>query len=704
MLPTPPARDFPCSLQSEFMETSTLPACPMLRSSFAFSVHGHGLKTSFRAGVWGARLKDNVWRVCLRPRPRQERSARGFATSLSSRQSLTLRPYQEESIHAVLEHLQNGENRLGISLATGSGKTVIFSHLLDRIPAPTPDATKTLILAHRRELVDQAGRHCRNLYPDRNVEVEMGNRHASGVADITVASVQSITSGDRLMKYRPELFKLVLVDEAHHIVARTYTQILEHFRLAEKDASKRGQCALVGVSATFSRQDGLGLGAAIDHIVYHKDYVDMIEDKWLASARFTTVHTGTDLSKVRTSHGDFQTAALSRAFNKAETNELAVRSWMEVAGQRKSTLVFCVDLAHVSALSEEFRTHGIDARFVTSDTHLSIRAERIAAFKAGEYPVLLNCGIFTEGTDIPNIDCVLLARPTQSRNLLVQMIGRGLRQYEGKQDCHVIDMVASLNTGIVTVPTLFGLDPQELVKDADGEQMKALKEKQEKERELGELNADKITPETDEDVFFTHYDDVNDLIANTTSERHIRQISPNSWVRVSQDRYVLSDKAGSYITIKAIDDRNFVAILTRKLPRFLWEDKKGNAYGSPFARPSEIAKAESLEAAVHAADTYAKEYFTRAYVLTRAPWRKGSATSNQVDFLNRTRAEDEKLSMSDITKGQAADMITKLKHGAKGSLSKMKAAKSKVERERRKGEEWKERLAREQVKVGPLDG
>lgn len=149
-------------------------------------------------------------------------------------------------------------------------RKVIFSHLIDRVPSPTPDASQTLILAHRRELVEQAARHCRSLYPDKHVDVEMGSQHATGLADITVASVQSIISGDRLMRYNPNRFKLLLVDEAHHIVAPSYLEVLRHFKLADKEKERQGQTALVGVSATFSRSDGLRLGAAVDHIVYHK--------------------------------------------------------------------------------------------------------------------------------------------------------------------------------------------------------------------------------------------------------------------------------------------------------------------------------------------------------------------------------------------------------------------------------------------------
>lgn len=183
---------------------------------------------------------------------------------------IQLREYQEECIQAVLSYLQAGHKRLGVSLATGSGKTVIFTHLIDRITA-AGHATQTLILAHRRELVEQAARHCTLAYPDKHVEIEMGNVHASGAADITVASVQSISSGDRLHKFDPSRYKLVLVDEAHHIVSRTYLQALQHFGLRhESDWSTSQVPALVGVSATFSRFDGRKLGAVIDHIVYHR--------------------------------------------------------------------------------------------------------------------------------------------------------------------------------------------------------------------------------------------------------------------------------------------------------------------------------------------------------------------------------------------------------------------------------------------------
>ena len=146
---------------------------------------------------------------------------------------------------------------------------VIFTRLIDRVAPPTENATQTLILVHRRELVDQAASHCAHAYPGKSIEIEMGSFHASGSADITVASVKSLNSGDRIVKFNPDGFKLVLVDEAHHIVAPSYMEVLRHFKLVDGGLNEHSP-ALVGVSATLSRFDGVRLSDAIDHIVYHK--------------------------------------------------------------------------------------------------------------------------------------------------------------------------------------------------------------------------------------------------------------------------------------------------------------------------------------------------------------------------------------------------------------------------------------------------
>ena len=533
----------------------------------------------------------------------------------------------------------------------------------------------------------------------------MGNSHASGVADITIASIWSIISGDRMEKFDPRRFKLVLVDEAHHIVASSFMQTLKHFGLL-KDSTFENPPALVGVSATLSRFDGLRLSDAIDHIVYHKDYIDMIGEKWLSNVIFTTVQSKADISRVKKAPtGDFQTGDLSKAVNTAETNEITVRAWMSRAAGRKSTLIFCVDLAHVSDLTATFRKHGIDARFITGDTPKQIRGESLDAFRNGEYPVLLNCGVFTEGTDIPNIDCIILARPTRSRNLLIQMIGRGMRLHPGKENCHVIDMVASLAIGIVTTPTLFGLDPAEVVEGVEVAEMRA-----QKQRELETLRQDRVTerrsseqstPQTPITVTFTDYESVYDLIDDTAGEKHIRGMSPLSWVMVRQNRYVLSNQSGDYVTIESSDSNaGYSVVYMQKIPELgLGSRSKGK---SPYMRPREIATAATLSDAVHAADTFALRRFPWNFVHNAQSWRRAPATTGQLAFLNKLRPMKDQLTADMLTKGKATDMISKIKFGAKGWFNKLEASKKRNERVVEKVRQVDDLRQREQVRVGPV--
>ncbi|KAF7592219.1 hypothetical protein BBP40_000490 [Aspergillus hancockii] len=620
--------------------------------------------------------------------------------------AIVLRDYQEECIKSVLNHLDQGHKRLGVSLATGAGKTVIFTQLIGRIPPQNETDDKTLILVHRRELVEQAARHCRLAYPDRAVEIEMGSSKASPSADIVVASVRSLTNGDRIAKFDPKRFKLVLVDEAHHIVAPSYREVLDYFGLKE---TSRDSPVLVGVSATLSRADGLKIGAAIDHIVYHKDYMDMIDEEWLANAVFTTVQSEVNLSRVKKDKfGDFAVGSLSQAVNTDRTNDITVRAWLANAQERKSTLVFCVDIEHTKQLTETFRAVGVDARYLTGKTPKDVRDDQLRRFRDQQYPVLLNCGLFTEGTDIPNIDCVLLARPTRSRNLLIQMIGRGLRLHPGKKDCHIIDMVATLGTGVLSTPTLFGLHPDEVLDKVNGNELKE-KESEPRSSDIEDLDHSSPNPDLDSlddvNLTFTKYDTIYDLILDMKSEKHIRSLSHYSWVRVGDDKYLLSDATG-WITIERATEADLLhspSIKDEQLPA--WTVHHVKKYKSPateivnYTRPRLIATGLDFESAVHAADTFAASEYEERYISALQPWRRRPATSAQLTFLNKAKLRKEALRPENLTRGQATDLITKLKFGGKKRFEKKVGRRRKEEERIREAEEMR---AREKVQVGPV--
>ncbi|KAJ2892484.1 hypothetical protein MKZ38_009706 [Zalerion maritima] len=672
---------------------------------------------------------------------------------------IVLRDYQEECIESVLTAVDEGHKRLGVSLATGGGKTIIFTHLIGRLQAASKDADQTLILAHRQELVEQAARHCTSTYPEKTIEIEMGKLHASGYADITVASVPSITSKDRLEKFDPGRFKLILVDEAHHIIAKTYLKTLEHFNLHRKHHASP---TLVGVSATFSRSDGLALGKAIDHIVYHRDFMDMIKDKRLSDLMFTTVQSSADISGVRTAgkFADFVTSELSEAVNTPQVNAITVATW-QAKGQptRQSTLIFCVDVQHILDLCQAFCDRGIDARYVTGQTKAIKRSQILTDFKNKEFPVLLNCGVFTEGTDIPNIDCIVMARPTRSRNLLIQMIGRGMRLHPDKENCHVIDMVSTLETGIVTTPTLFGLDPDEILEEANIQDVERIK----KELLHGTGSKNRKTQfSPTSGIELTDYDSVIDLLEDATDDKHIRALSRNSWVGIGENRYWLGGPTGSYLRLEKVHatlaelshkfrkssqthtisntaayDMNMLSPPSNddyfddydtnfeEVPDFgkpsqkpatvhytLWyvaalqRNRAGKlGYGtSPYVQPRLMLIHTDFAAAVRASDMYAGKVFPHVFTNSRAKWRTGAPTPGQLMMVNKMRPKDKQLTEDDITKGQASDMITRMKFGAvKSRFAKISKVKEIAQKMVDRAKEHHEKsMKNAEVKVGPV--
>ena len=440
----------------------------------------------------------------------------------------------------------------------------------------------------------------------------------------------------------------------------------------------------------------------------------MINENWLSNVLFTTVSINADLSKVKSgAGGDFQTAALSKAVSTPENNEATYYAWHERAADRKSTLIFCVDVRHIHELTATFRAHGVEAKFVTGETPSNTRNEILEGFKKREFPILLNCGVFTEGTDIPNVDCVILARPTKSRNLLVQMIGRGTRLYPGKDNCHVIDMVSSLRTGIVTTPTLFGLDPGELVKEASVDDMQdkkaRIKSEMQAQTALGiGLDRAPISSQLSGTMTFTDYDSVEDLIEDTSGERHIRALSPNAWVQVGGDRYILMARTGSYITLIRAEEIDGEDVDSTREPAFDVEYTAklpiDQAKRSPFARPRTIATAFTFSDAIHAADSFATATpaFEYTFIHKSQPWRRGPASPAQLKYLNKMRDEASQLEDGDVMKGQAMDMITKIKFGARGRFGRIKVGKRKVLREQERMEKDLERVRGQQVKVGPV--
>ena len=344
-----------------------------------------------------------------------------------------LRPYQRECIQLIKAAHRAGRRRLLVSLPTGTGKTVVFVSFVREMRMKK----KLLILAHREELLEQAGEKLARHAPDVSVTIEQAKRRADPNAQVVLASVPTLGRRDsrRLATLNPGDFSIVVVDEAHHAVAESYRMVLDHFGLFA--GSDR---LFVGFTATPRRGDGHALGEVFEQIVYSRGIEEMIREKWLCDLAGWRVTTDVSLDDVKVRHGDFIESQLAKAVNVRPRNEAVLDAYCKYASGRKA-IVFCVDVAHAQEMANTFASAGITAKAVWGAMGAEERRDALDSFRQGRTSTLTNCGVLTEGFDEPSVDCVIMARPTRSRLLYAQMIGRGTRPHPHKHNLLVIDVV-----------------------------------------------------------------------------------------------------------------------------------------------------------------------------------------------------------------------------------------------------------------------
>lgn len=341
--------------------------------------------------------------------------------------SPTLRPYQTAAIEAVERELADHLSTL-LVLPTGCGKTVVFAELVRLWMAMK---LRTLVLAHRTELLDQAAKKLLDV--GVYAAIDQGDRKASLQADVVVGSVQTLQR-KRLERYPVDWFDRIVIDEGHHAAAKSYRNVRERFPNAR----------VLLVTATPDRADGKAMGKVAETVAFVLEMRKAIADGFLSPLRAKRILVeNMDLSDVKTHHGDLDQAELSKLLNSDENLLGVVKPLLEQAGDRK-TLVFGVDVAHARALAEVINAHRPGKAIALDGTSKpEERAAVLALFRKGVFQYLCNCALFTEGFDEPDIACVALARPTQSRALYTQMLGRGTRLAPGKADCLVLDFVGN---------------------------------------------------------------------------------------------------------------------------------------------------------------------------------------------------------------------------------------------------------------------
>lgn len=328
-----------------------------------------------------------------------------------------LRPYQAKAVNAVEGNWQQFRRQL-LVMATGAGKTICFAALAAR------QAGRCLILVHREELLQQAAdkiRRSTDLIP----AIERGQERASLGARVVVATVQSVLR--RLARWPRDHFALVICDEAHLSTSDSWARVLAHF-----EASAR----VLGVTATPQREDQRQLGNYYEHIAAEVGLFDLIRGGFLAPIKVRTVPIQIDLNAVRTRAGEFADEDLGDAI--APYYREIARAILHYAPGRR-TLAFLPLIASSQQFVGACRDAGLRAAHV--DGQSEDRRALLRAFGAGELDLLANAQLLSTGYDEPGISCLLNLRPTRSKILYQQMIGRGTRLCPGKQDLLVLDFL-----------------------------------------------------------------------------------------------------------------------------------------------------------------------------------------------------------------------------------------------------------------------
>jgi superfamily II DNA or RNA helicase len=326
-----------------------------------------------------------------------------------------------------------------LSLHTGGGKTVCALYIASRLRLPT------LVIVHNSFLRDQWEVRVRMFLPKARIGRIQGDKCEVEGKEFVIAMLQTLSMKEiPIATFKP--LGLVVVDECHHIASEVFVQALP------KVTGKY----MLGLSATPERADKQQLDQIFESVCYSYPLRSAIEQGYLVSVKMEARPIAVDLDSIKQRAGDFETSELALSLLRAGIVEQVALAVRELAADRR-TLVFTVSVDQAKLTAEALTAAGVSASWVAGELASSERRARLAAFSAGRIRVLCNCMVLTEGFDDPGVECIVMARPTQSKSLYVQCVGRGLRIAPGKPDCLLIDMVGlSRRHTLIQAPIIFG--------------------------------------------------------------------------------------------------------------------------------------------------------------------------------------------------------------------------------------------------------
>jgi DNA repair protein RadD len=349
--------------------------------------------------------------------------------------ALELRPYQEQAVSAVFGALDRGEHPV-VSIATGGGKSLIAAAVAARIPG------RVLVVTHRQELLEQNGEELLRYAPGTSLgyySAGLGKRDIS--QRVIMGGLQSIYGKAEEIRQHGR-FEAIVVDEAHAVPPHNIQSMYRTLFEACPDAKR------IGMSATPYRLDnGPIFGEEhcwFDTLAYEAS-ISSLTPEYLAPLRGVRTAAGIDVNAVRIRAGEFVESDLSQAACEEVVVEKACDELCRVGISRKAWIVFCVDVAHTELVTAALQARGIKAVCIVGDTGKEERIAALEAMRHGTAQALVNCMVATTGFNIRHIDLVAMLRPTMSKNLVVQMCGRGSRQADGKQDCVILDFAENIS-------------------------------------------------------------------------------------------------------------------------------------------------------------------------------------------------------------------------------------------------------------------
>ena len=336
---------------------------------------------------------------------------------------MELRPYQKEAKEAVFEQWENGTRKTLLVLPTGCGKTIVFAKITEDC---VRNGDRVLILAHRGELLDQAADKIAKATGLRCATEKAEQSCLGSWFRITVGSVQSLMRETRLKRFPDDYFDTIIIDEAHHCISDSYQRVLHHFPDAK----------VLGVTATPDRGDMKNLGQVFESLAYEYTLPKAIKEGYLSPIKAVTIPLQVDLTGVGVQSGDFKAGDLGTALDPY------LESIAEEMGKycrEKKTVVFLPLVKTSQKFRDILNDHGFHAAEVNGESQN--RTEILEDYATGKYNVLCNSMLLTEGWDCPDVDCIVVLRPTKVRSLYCQMVGRGTRLAPGKDHLLLLDFL-----------------------------------------------------------------------------------------------------------------------------------------------------------------------------------------------------------------------------------------------------------------------